>query len=104
MDAAALKDLCINALEDVKAENIVSIDVSALTGVTDHMIIATGTSDRHIKALANNVVMDCKENDVPPIGVEGEDSRDWVTREKVAFSPRRIRTSEKHKQDQERGR
>lgn len=73
-----LKDWVIAALEDLKAQDIHVLDVRGMTSITDLMIVASGTSDRHIKALADNVVEAVKKHGIMPIGVEGETSREWV--------------------------
>jgi ribosome-associated protein len=78
MESEALKQLVIDALEDLKAVNTVSIDVSTLTDIMDHMIIASGTSNRHVKSLANNVAVEAKKRGVQPMGVEGNDTGEWV--------------------------
>jgi ribosome-associated protein len=78
MDAEALCKIVVDALEDVKAQDIHVIDVRGKTSVTDIMIIASGTSTRQVKALANNVVVKAKEHGVPPIGTEGETDGEWV--------------------------
>ncbi len=70
--------LAIQALEDLKGQNIVTLDVTSLSDVMDHLIIATGTSNRHVKSLASNVVDELKLKGQQPIGVEGMDSSDWV--------------------------
>ena len=73
-----MKQWVISALEDLKAQDIQVLDVRGMTSITDLMIVASGTSDRHIKALADNVVESVKKHGVMPIGVEGETSREWV--------------------------
>lgn len=73
-----LKELIINALSELKGSDIVSMNVSALTSVTDHMIIACGTSNRHVKSLADNIIDKCKKRGVRPLGVEGTDKSEWV--------------------------
>jgi ribosome-associated protein len=78
MNLEQLIDLVVEALEDVKAVDIRIVDVRGKTAITDIMVIASGTSDRHVKALADNVVIKAKEAGVKPLGVEGQDSRDWV--------------------------
>jgi len=70
--------LAIKALEDIKGQNIVSLDVAGVSDVMDTMIIATGTSNRHVKSLAASVVEDLKKQGHQPIGVEGMESSDWV--------------------------
>lgn len=68
----------LDALADVKAQNVLSLDVRHLTGITEYMVIASGTSTRHVKALANNVVEHCKEAGFRPLGVEGERDAEWI--------------------------
>ncbi|CAM3567493.1 ribosome silencing factor [Halomonas lysinitropha] len=78
MHIDALKTLVIDALEDIKAQDIAVLDVSRLTSVTDLMVVASGTSSRHVAALADNVVQTAKDQGVSPLGVEGENGADWV--------------------------
>ncbi|MDZ7852504.1 MAG: ribosome silencing factor [Halomonas sp.] len=78
MHIDALKTLVIDALEDIKAQDIAVLDVSRLTSVTDLMVVASGTSSRHVAALADNVVQAAKDQGIPPLGVEGENGADWV--------------------------
>jgi ribosome-associated protein len=78
MQAKELKLLVIDALEDIKAEQIEVLDVTGMTDVTDFMIIATGKSTRQVKALANAVSKQAKAADVQPLGMEGEDVGEWA--------------------------
>jgi len=78
MQAKELKLLVIDALEDIKAEDIQVLDVTEMTDVTDLMIIATGKSTRQVKALANEVSQQVKAAGQQPLGVEGEDVGDWA--------------------------
>ena len=78
MQTDELKDTVLKALEDLKGTDIVELDVRHMTSVTDIMIIASGTSDRHVKSLAHAVVMACKKAGVAPLGVEGEREGEWV--------------------------
>ncbi len=57
---------------------MVALDVTALTDVMDCLVIASGTSNRHVKALADNVVTEAKKQGIRPIGMEGEDAGEWV--------------------------
>lgn len=66
------------ALEDLKAKNITMLDVADLTDVMERIVIAEGTSNRHIRAVANNVAYEAKQAGFLPIGVEGQDTADWV--------------------------
>ncbi|VAW74506.1 Ribosomal silencing factor RsfA [hydrothermal vent metagenome] len=78
MQTEALKKTALNALDNLKAIDITEIDVREMTSVTDVMIIASGTSGRHVKSIADAVVMACKKNGVAPLGVEGEGEGEWV--------------------------
>jgi ribosome-associated protein len=73
-----LNTLITTALEDLKGKEIITMDVSELSDVMDTLIIATGTSNRHVKSLASNAVQDAKDNGMAAIGVEGLESGEWV--------------------------
>ena len=73
-----LRDIALDALEDLKATDVRALDVRKLTTITDTMIIASGRSDRHVRSLADNVVKKVKETGVLPLGVEGEEEGEWV--------------------------
>jgi len=78
MKVEELSNLVFEALDDMKAVDMRVLDVREKTNVTDVMVIATGTSARHVKSLANNVIVEAKKNNQTPIGVEGEDTGEWV--------------------------
>jgi ribosome-associated protein len=78
MEAESLKSLVVAALEDLKAVNPVTLDVAGMTDVMDFLVIASGTSSRHVKSLANNVCMEAKKQGMRPLGVEGEGAGEWV--------------------------
>lgn len=78
MNSDELKALVIEALEDLKAVNITVLDVREQTSVTDFMVIASGTSNRHVKSLADNVMMEAKQQGVKPLGSEGEREGEWA--------------------------
>ncbi|HFB67246.1 MAG TPA: ribosome silencing factor [Aeromonadales bacterium] len=73
-----LLQLVIEDLEDMKARDITTLDVSDKTSITDYLVIVSGTSTRHVKAIADSLVVKAKEANVPPIGVEGERNSDWI--------------------------
>ena len=73
MNSEQLTALVIEVLGDTKATDIVMLDVRNMTSVTDYMIVASGTSNRHVKALANNVADKAREAGHRPIGIEGEE-------------------------------
>jgi ribosome-associated protein len=68
----------ISALEDLKAVNLMVLNVTELTDVMDFMVIASGTSSRHVKSLANNVVVELKKKGLAPLGIEGQQGGEWV--------------------------
>ena len=73
-----LKESILNILEDNKAENLSMIDVKNKSSVTDTMIIVSGRSTRHVKAIADNLVTKLKKNKVKPIGIEGYNKSEWI--------------------------
>jgi ribosome-associated protein len=70
--------MVLAALEDAKANDIRQLDVRGLTDITDWMVVASGTSTRHVLALANHVRTQVKAQGLLPIGTEGESGSDWV--------------------------
>lgn len=73
-----IKQLVLSTLADMKAKDVSELDVSALTDMADSMIIASGTSSRHVRSIAASVVSKLKEHNVAIVGVEGDDVGDWV--------------------------
>lgn len=73
-----LRDLVLNALEDFKAIDIHQIDVRGQNPLTDLFVVASGSSLRHIRSMADNLVLRAKEAGVPPIGIEGDRQSEWV--------------------------
>ncbi len=73
-----LNDILIEALEDLKGKDITVLDVSELSDVMDTLIIASGTSNRHVKSLASNAAQDAKNKGIPAIGIEGLETGEWV--------------------------
>ncbi|HET7569035.1 MAG TPA: ribosome silencing factor [Gammaproteobacteria bacterium] len=73
-----LKDLAVKALDDLKAVDIKVLDVRGATAITDMMVIASGTSDRHVRALAHAVLDAARDVGVKPLGVEGEQGGEWI--------------------------
>jgi ribosome-associated protein len=74
----SLQAVVMNALDDMKALEIKVLDVRGLTDVADTMVIASGTSDRHVRSVAKNVVEKTKAAGFRPHGVEGQQDSDWV--------------------------
>ncbi len=75
---ASLRKIVIEALDDMKALEVKVLDVRGLTDVADTMVIASGTSDRHVRSVAKNVVEKTKAAGFRPHGVEGQQDSDWV--------------------------
>ena len=75
---AIITDLVVDALDDLKAVDTKIVDVRGLSSVMDFLVVTSGNSSRHVKSLADHVVVKAKEAGCPPIGVEGENDADWV--------------------------
>jgi ribosome-associated protein len=73
-----LQQLVVTSLEDFKAADIVTIDVSDRSPLTERMVIASGNSTRHVKSMAENLIINAKAVDKPPLGVEGAREGEWV--------------------------
>jgi len=78
MNSEKLSDLVVDALEEIKGLDIIKLNVRDMTSVTDWMIVASGTSSRHVQALVDNVAEKAKAVGHRPIGVEGESGGEWV--------------------------
>jgi ribosome-associated protein len=74
----SLTQVVLDTLSDMKAVDIKSMDVRGITDITDTMVVASGTSDRHVKSIADRVVQRCKEAGFRPYGMEGERDGEWV--------------------------
>ena len=74
----SLKTVVIDALDDMKALEVKFLDVRGLTDIADFMVIASGTSDRHVRSVAQRVVEKAKLAGFRPHGVEGQQDGDWV--------------------------
>jgi ribosome-associated protein len=78
MQPKRLTTLVTKALEELKGIDIVTLTVKDMTTVTDVMIVCTGTSNRHVKSLADNVVQKVKAKKLQPLGVEGGKDSEWI--------------------------
>jgi len=78
MNSEQLSELVVEALEGLKGKDIIRLDVSELTTLTDYMVVASGTSNRHVKALSVAVADKLKEAGHRPTGVEGEEGSEWI--------------------------
>jgi len=77
-EAGVLLATIRTAAEDIKAQDMVEIDVEGKTSVCDYMVIASGTSTRHVKSIADEIVRQAKQLGCQPLGVEGEREAEWV--------------------------
>jgi ribosome-associated protein len=78
VQSAELKQFVIDKVEDLKARDIAVLDVSEQSNITDFMVVCSGTSKTHVKAIAENVVLEAKRANLHIHGVEGRDSSEWV--------------------------
>lgn len=78
MNSEELRDHVSNVLDDMKGQDIVLLDVRKMTTVTDYMIVASGTSSRHVKALSDAVFEKSKEAGHRAAGIEGTAGGEWV--------------------------
>lgn len=78
MDVEQLKNIILDALEERKGRDIVTLDVRGMSGVTDYMVVCSGTSSRHVKSLADNVWIEAKKHGAAPLGMEGQRTSDWI--------------------------
>lgn len=78
MQAEELLKIAQDVLDERKGQTITTLDVRGKTSFTDYMVVVTGTSDRHIKALCDYIIEKVKENGFRPLGMEGDLGSDWV--------------------------
>ena len=73
-----LLNIAVDAIDDLKGVDMIVIDVRDMTSITDRMVIVSGTSTRHAKAIAEHVALTAKQAGYPPLGVEGEQEAEWI--------------------------
>ncbi len=78
MTAETLRDLALAALDDAKGQDLVALDVTGSSSITDWMILASGTSGRHVKSLVDRLIEAAKQHGHAPLGVEGREACEWV--------------------------
>ncbi|HUF73557.1 MAG TPA: ribosome silencing factor [Gammaproteobacteria bacterium] len=78
LSSRKIADHAIAVLDDHKATNIRCLDVSHLTSLMDFMIVGTGRSDRHVRALGDALIESCKENGIEILGSEGQEAAEWL--------------------------
>lgn len=78
LSSEQVRDQAVASLEDLKAIDIKVIDVRPMTSLMDYMVVASGTSNRHVRSLINRVVEDAKAEGVMPLGQEGKETGEWM--------------------------
>lgn len=78
MKPEKLSKLVLHALEEMKGQSVTCLQVDHLTSITDYMVIVTGTSSTHVRALADTVITQTKEVGVNIVGVEGRSHAEWI--------------------------
>ncbi|PIE00844.1 MAG: ribosome silencing factor [Thiothrix nivea] len=78
MELEQLQALVLKALDDMKARDVRILDVRGKSTITELMVIATGTSTRHVKSIADHVALTAKSAGEPPLGTEGERDSAWM--------------------------
>jgi ribosome-associated protein len=73
-----LLNIVTDAIDDMKGVDMMVIDVRDMTSITDRMVIASGTSTRHVKSIADTVALKAKQGGFPALGVEGAQAAEWV--------------------------
>ena len=78
MKANKLRDFAVKAVEDMKGQDVVCLDIEKLSTIADYMIVVTGTSTRHVKSIADEVAQRAKEEGVDVRGMEGATQAEWI--------------------------
>ena len=78
METLDLKTICCNALDDLKAQNILVLDIREISGFADWFIIATASSSRNAKAISNKLIESLKLQEQHLVGIEGQDDSEWI--------------------------
>ena len=78
MQSEEIKNVALATLEDMKAIDVQVMDVRELTDITDYMVVCSGSSDRHVKAIADKLLDALRERKIRPLGVEGREKSTWV--------------------------
>ncbi|GAA0486961.1 MULTISPECIES: ribosome silencing factor [Tatumella] len=78
MQGQTLQSFVIDKVDDLKAQNIIAIDVRGKSSITDCMVICTGTSNRHVVSIADHLAQESRAAGVSPLGTDGKDDGEWV--------------------------
>lgn len=77
-DSEAIKDLAVDALDAIKGQDIVALDVRGQTDIADYMVVASGGTSRQVKAMVDNLLLKAREAGIEILGVEGQENPEWV--------------------------
>ena len=78
MQGEELRDFLADKADDMKAQEIVALDVQGKSSVTDYMLVCTGTSKRHVSSIADHIAIEAKKIGIEPLGMDGELEGEWV--------------------------
>lgn len=78
MKATKLRDFAVKAVEDMKGQDVVALDIEKLSSIADYMVVVTGTSTRHVKSIADELSKRAKEKGITIKGLEGTSQAEWV--------------------------
>lgn len=78
MKAAKLRDFAVKAVEDMKGQDVAALDIQKLSTIADYMLVVTGTSTRHVKSIADELVKRAKQQGIAIKGLEGTSQAEWV--------------------------
>ncbi len=78
LNQTEFKEFVVDKIDDMKARDIMVLDVTGKSSVTDHMVVCSGNSKRHVSSIADNLIVECKHANHPPLSVEGKDVGEWV--------------------------
>ena len=78
METPDLKTICFNALDDLKAQNVLVLDIREISGFADWFIVATASSSRNAKAISNKLIESLKLQEQHLVGIEGQDDSEWI--------------------------
>ncbi|SHH80792.1 ribosome silencing factor [Ferrimonas marina] len=78
MQATELKDFVVDKIDDLKGRDVVVMDVSTRSDVTDFMVVCTGTSKTHVRSIAEHIYVEAKNSGNTPLGMEGKDAGEWA--------------------------
>lgn len=78
MQREEMRDFLADKADDMKAQDIIVLDVQDKSSVTDYMIVCTGSSKRHVASIADHVAVEAKKAGIEPLGMDGENEGEWV--------------------------